>query len=147
MIVSLHVATGAAAGALAGSRAGAVVIGPVAHLLGDLTPHEDISSTTFEAVSGGAVLLLVARRHGVLAPATLGALAASAPDVEHLLQRRLGGRKLFPSHRFSGWHRRGGLPAWAQLALAAAILAVVVRSTQTHYGHSLRPRSRRGSCR
>jgi hypothetical protein len=34
---------------------------------------------------------------------------------------------LFPTHRYAGWHMRGGLPAWVQLAGAAAILALLLR--------------------
>ena len=45
------------------------------------------------------------------------------PDVEHVAPLpRPGGRKLFPSHRLIGWHRRGGIPAWAQLVAAGALL-------------------------
>lgn len=128
MIVSLHVATGAAAGALTDSRVAALALGPVIHLAGDLTPHEDIPSTAFELASGvGAVLLLAARR-GPLDPATVGALAASVEDIEHVLRMpRPGGRKLFPSHRIDGWHNRGGFPAWLQLIAAGAIIAALVR--------------------
>jgi hypothetical protein len=126
VIVSLHVATGAAVGALLGSRTGAVVAGPIMHALGDLTPHEDIPSTGFEAASGLVGVLLLARARGPFDAATLGAVAASLPDAEHLLHRE-SARKLFPTHRFSGWHRRGGLPAWLQLALAAALLALLAR--------------------
>jgi hypothetical protein len=128
MIVSLHVATGAGVGALTGSRLAALALGPVVHLAGDLTPHRDIPSTGFELVSGvGAVLLLAARR-GPLDPATLGALAASAEDLEHVLRLpRPGGRKLFPSHRRDGWHKRGGLPAWLQLIAAGAIIGALIR--------------------
>jgi hypothetical protein len=128
VIVSLHVATGAAAGALAGSRARAVALGPVLHLTGDVLPHEDIPSTAFELASGvGAVILLAARR-GPLDPATFGAVAASFEDLEHVLRLpRPGGRKLFPSHRSDGWHNRGGVPAWVQLVAAAAIIAALLR--------------------
>ncbi len=125
MIVSLHVATGAAGGALAGSRRGALLLGPVLHLLGDLTPHRDIPSTAFEVGSGGAAVLLLAWRRGPLDPATLGALAGSVPDLEHVLPWRLRGRKLFPSHRFARWHRRGGLSQWTQLAAAVVILGLL----------------------
>jgi hypothetical protein len=129
MIESLHVATGAAVGALTSSRKAALVLGPVAHALGDLMPHEDIPSTVFETVSGVGALLLVARRHGVLAPATIGALTASLPDAEHVLRpaKRGGRRQLFPTHRYEAWHKRGGVPAWVQLVAAAAILAAVLR--------------------
>ena len=48
MIVSLHVATGAAAGAASGSRLAAVLLGPILHLAGDRLPHQDIGSRRFE---------------------------------------------------------------------------------------------------
>jgi hypothetical protein len=128
VIVSLHVASGAAVGAAARTRGIAVGLGLLAHAAGDRIPHHDIASRRFELRSGVALLLLVALRRGVLDPATLGAAAAAAPDVEHVLRLpRPGGRKLFPSHRFRGWHRAGGLPAWLQL-LAAGVLAGVVVS-------------------
>jgi hypothetical protein len=128
MIVSLHVATGAAVGAAAGSRRGAVALGLLAHALGDRIPHHDIASRRFELRSGAALLLLVALRRGLLDPATLGGAASAAPDIEHVLRLpRRGGRKLFPSHRFHGWHRAGGLPAGLQL-LAAGVLAGIVLS-------------------
>ena len=126
MIVSLHVASGAAIGAVARSRPAAVGLGLLAHALGDRIPHHDIASRRFELRSGAALLALVALRRGLLDPATLGAAAAAAPDVEHVLRLpRPGGRKLFPSHRFHGWHRAGGLSAWSQL-LAAGVLAGLV---------------------
>ena len=127
MIVSLHVATGAAIGAVAGSRRRAVGLGLLAHALGDRIPHHDIASRRFELRSGAALLLLVALRRGLLAPATFGGAACAVPDVEHVLRLpRPGGRKLFPSHRFHGWHRAGGLPAWLQLLAAGALAGVVL---------------------
>jgi hypothetical protein len=127
MIVSLHVASGAAAGAAAGSRRRAVGLGLLAHALGDRIPHHDIASRRFELRSGAALLLLVALRRGLLDPATLGGAAAAVPDVEHVLRLpRPGGRKLFPSHRFHGWHRAGGLPAWLQLLAAGVLVGLVV---------------------
>jgi hypothetical protein len=131
MIVSLHVATGAAIGAAAPSRRGAVGLGLLAHAAGDRIPHRDIASRRFELRSGVALLLLVALRRGLLDPATLGGAAAAAPDVEHVLRLpRPGGRKLFPSHRFRGWHRAGGLPAWLQLLAAGALVGLVLGGPQ-----------------
>ena len=127
MIVSVHVATGAAGGALARSRPGAVVLGLVLHALGDAVPHKDIESQRFEIRSGLACGLALAARYGVLSPVTLGALASSAPDLEHVLRLpQPGGRKLFPSHRVEGWHREGGVPAWAQLLVAGAIVGYLL---------------------
>ena len=124
MIVALHVATGAAAGAASGSRLKALLIGPVLHLAGDRLPHEDIHSARFEIGSGLAGLSLLAVRRGPFEPATLGAAASSAPDLEHVLPfLRPGGRKLF--HDRLGWHRAGRFPVSLQLLLAGGILAVL----------------------
>jgi hypothetical protein len=129
VITSLHVATGAAAGAITRSRPGAVAIGFVLHALGDRMPHQDIGSVHFEIRSGVGCALALAVRHGPLSPITLGALAASAPDLEHVFPLpRPGGRKLFPSHRIHGWHRAGGIPAWAQLLAAGAIVGYLLGS-------------------
>lgn len=129
MIVSLHVATGAAGGALTRSRPAAIALGLVLHALGDHMRHQDISSRRFEVRSGVVCMLALIARHGPLSPVTLGALASSVPDVEHVVHLpRPGGRKLFPSHRIPGWHREGGVPAWAQLLAAGVILGVVLGS-------------------
>jgi hypothetical protein len=128
VIVTLHVATGAAAGAAVRSRPAAAALGFLLHLLGDVIPHEDIPSHNFEMWSGLAALGLVAVRRGPFHPATIGAAAASSPDLEHALRLpRPGGRKLFPSHRISALHQAGGLPSWLQLLAAGALLGAVVR--------------------
>lgn len=128
MIVSLHVATGAAAGALLGSRAAALAVGPLLHVAGDRIPHEDIQSHRFETACGAGGIALLALMRGPLDPATLGAISASLPDAEHMFRLpRPQGRKLFPSHRFPGWHREGSfLPAGVQLAAAAILLGIVL---------------------
>ena len=123
MIVALHVATGAAAGAASGSRIAALLAGPILHILGDRVPHEDISSRRFEIRSGLASLVLLAVRRGPLDPATLGAAACSAPDLEHVLPfLRPGGHNLF----HHGWHRSGRFSTDLQLLLAGAILGALV---------------------
>jgi hypothetical protein len=125
VIVSLHVATGAAAGAASGSRLTALLLGPMLHLAGDRLPHRDIASRRFEIGSGLACLALLAARRGPLDPATFGAAASSAPDLEHVLPfLRPGGRKLFHGRR--GWHRSGRFPAQLQLLLAGAIVGALV---------------------
>lgn len=127
MIVSLHVATGALGGALAGSRGRAFALGVLLHFLGDRVPHHDIPSQWFELGSGMVLIGTLVATRGASSPEVLGAIGASAPDLEHLVPMpRPGGRKLFPSHRIEGWHRDGGLPAWLQLASAGAIVALVV---------------------
>jgi hypothetical protein len=127
VIVALHVATGAAAGAASGSRLTALILGPILHLAGDRLPHEDIHSARFELASGLAGILLLAARRGPLDPATLGAAASSAPDLEHIVPfLRPGGRKLF--HDRLGWHRSGRFPVSLQLLIAGGILGVLVVS-------------------
>jgi hypothetical protein len=126
VIVSLHVATGGLAGALSGSRGQALVLGLVAHAVGDAVPHQDVASRRFETLSGVAGLALLAATRGPLDKTVVGAVAASVPDVEHVLPLpRPGGRKLFPSHRIRGWHKAGGLPASAQLLAAGVLLGVL----------------------
>jgi hypothetical protein len=126
MIVSLHVATGAAVGTLSGSRGRALLLGPPTHLLADRVPHQDIASRRFEIASGVACLALLAVSRGPFDRATLGAFAASAPDLEHVFPAlRPGGRKLFHGRR--GWHRAGSFPASVQLVLAGAIVGFLLR--------------------
>ena len=120
MIVSLHVATGAAMGAVVRSRPLALLLGPPLHLAGDRVPHEDIDDLSFEIGSGLACLALLALRRGLLDPAVLGGAAAAGPDLEHVVPwLRFGGRKLF--HRDGGGHGEG-LPAALQLVVAGALV-------------------------
>jgi hypothetical protein len=127
LIVSLHVATGAAGGALAGSRLRSLPLGLALHLAGDRMPHQDIADRRFEIASGIAAVLLLAAVRGPFDSAVTGALAASCPDLEHVFRLpRPGGRKLFPSHRVRGWHRSGGVPAPAQLLAAGFLLGLLL---------------------
>lgn len=129
MIASLHVATGAVGGSLIRSRLGSLPLGLLLHLAGDRMPHEDIADRDFEVCSGIAAVLLLAAVRGASDPAVTGALAASSPDLEHVLRvLRPGGRKHFPSHRFPGWHRSGGVPAPFQLLLAGFLIGMLLRS-------------------
>jgi hypothetical protein len=132
MIVSLHVATGAAAGALLRTRMRALLAGPLLHLLGDMTPHQDIASRRFEIASGLELIALLAVRRGFASPEVVGALSASAPDIEHVLRLpRPRGRKLFPTHRNRSLHRSGGLPAWLQLLVAGALVGLLISRHRT----------------
>jgi hypothetical protein len=127
MIVSLHIATGAAGGALVRSPVAAAALGPVLHFFGDRVPHEDIDSRRFELQCGVVGLVVLAVVRGPFDPATVGALTAAAPDLEHILPLpRPGGRKLFPSHRIPGWHRPGGISANAQLLIAGVLFGAVL---------------------
>jgi hypothetical protein len=124
MIVSLHVATGGAAGALLRSRTLALAIGPALHLAGDQVPHEDIPDRSFEIGSGLVALGLLAARRGPFDPAVLGGAAAAMPDLEHVLPwLRLDGEKIF--HRDGGRHG-AGISAEAQLLLAGALVGLLL---------------------
>jgi hypothetical protein len=132
MIVSMHVATGAAGGALAGSRVRAVVVGLALHGVCDRIPHWDIASRRFEIRSGLALLGLLAAARGPFDPAVVGAAASSAPDLEHVLRLpRPGGKKLYPTHRVRRWHRSGGLSPEAQLFAAGVIVGLLLRPRAT----------------
>ena len=64
VIVSMHVATGAAGGAFAGSRLRAALLGLVLHGICDRIPHWDIASRRFEVRSGLALLGALAAARG-----------------------------------------------------------------------------------
>jgi hypothetical protein len=124
MIVSLHVATGAAMGAAVRSRSFALLLGPPLHVAGDRVPHEDIPDRSFEIGSGLAVLGLLAAARGPLDAAVLGGAAAAMPDLEHLLPwLRLRGEKLF--HRGGGRHG-AGLPVETQLVLSGTLVGLLL---------------------
>jgi len=120
VIVSLHAATGATVGAAAGSRTAAALLGIPLHLAGDRVPHRDIRDRRFEIATGLGIVALLAVRRGLTDKATVGAIAACAPDVEHVVRLpRPGGSKLFHGRR--GWHRAGWLSTRAQLLLAGVL--------------------------
>ena len=124
MIVSLHVATGAALGAAVRSRPLAVLLGPPLHVAGDRVPHEDIPDRSFEIGSGLLALGLLAAFRGPLDPAVLGGAAAALPDLEHLVPwLRPGGEKVF--HRGGGRHG-AGISVETQLVLAGTIVGLLL---------------------
>jgi hypothetical protein len=124
VIVSLHVATGAALGAAVRSRPLALLLGPALHVAGDRVPHEDIPDRSFEIGSGLAALALLAARRGLFDPAVLGGAAASMPDLEHLVPwLRLNGEKVF--HRGGGRHG-AGMPVETQLLLAGTVVGLLL---------------------
>ena len=112
---------------MTGSRLAALALGPLLRLASDRVPHEDIADRRFEIRTGVVGVALLARWRGPLDPATLGAAAASAPDLEHVCARlRPRGRKLF--HGARGWHRAGRLRTDVQLVLAGAIIGVLLKT-------------------
>ena len=124
MIVSFHVASGAAVGALLRSRPLALVLGPPLHMAGDRVPHEDIPDRSFEIGSGLAALALLAARRGPLDPAVLGGATAAMPDLEHVVPwLRVGGEKVF--HRGRGRHGVG-ISVEAQLLAAGTVVGLLL---------------------
>jgi hypothetical protein len=120
VIVSLHVATGAAVGVLVRSRPLALLLGPPLHVASDRVPHEDIPDRSFEIGSGLVALGLLAARRGVFDSAVLGGAAAAMPDLEHVLPwLRPRGEKLFHG---SGGRHGVGISAEAQLVLAGGTI-------------------------
>jgi len=139
VIVALHAATGAATGSLIQSRRGAIVLGPVLHVLSDRIPHRHPRNSVWEFVTGIIAVGAVANRRGFRDPATVGSLAAVLPDVEHIVpmlrHRRM---KVFHARRRRQGTRR--LSVRTQLLLAALILGPLLasgrprQSTQPEHG-------------
>jgi len=124
VIVSLHVATGGAAGVLLRSRVLALAVGPGLHFACDRVPHEDIPDRSFEIGSGVVALGLLAARRGLFDPAVVGGAAAAMPDLEHVVPwLRLGGEKIF--HRGGGPHGVG-ISVEAQLLLAGVLVGLLL---------------------
>jgi len=116
-------------GAAVRSRTLAALLGIPLHLAGDRVPHRDLHNRRFEIGSGLAIVGLVAARRGLADTATVGALAACAPDLEHLVRLpRPGGSKLFHGRR--GWHRSGGLSTRAQLLLAGVLIGKLLATSR-----------------
>jgi hypothetical protein len=118
MIVSLHLATGAATGELSRSRRLAVASGPVLHVLSDRVPHRHPDHLVWDYVASAIAFGVVARSRGMRDAATLGAVAAVIPDLEHVLPAR--GPKVF--HRRRRRRRAAGLSVGTQLGLTAVML-------------------------
>jgi hypothetical protein len=124
VIVSLHVATGAAMGAAVRSRPLALLLGPALHLAGDRVPHEDIPDRSFEIGSGLVALALLAGRRGPFDAAVVGGAAAAMPDLEHIAPwLRPRGEKLF--HRGGGRHG-AGISAETQLLVAGGLVGLLL---------------------
>ena len=124
MIVALHAAIGGAAGTLTRSRVAAVALGPVLHVAADHVPHEHPEHDVWEYAGGLLTLAALARRRGVCDVSTIGAAAAVAPDLEHLVPwLRLRGRKVLHRRRRA---RDEGLSVRMQTLIAALILAPVL---------------------
>src|SRR5205807_9293363 len=119
VIVSLHVATGGAAGALLRSRPLALLLGPALHLAGDQVPHEDIPDRSFEIGSGLVALGLLAARCGPPHPAVLGGAAAAPPRPQRLLPRPppAGGERCHRGRRPGAGSAAGPPPRRARAGL------------------------------
>jgi hypothetical protein len=126
MIIALHAATGAATGALTGSRLVALAVAPVLHIASDRVPHRHPAHDSLDYLAGALAIGILARRRGAFDVATIGAVAAILPDVEHVVPGvRPRGAKLF--HRRRRRVRRDvGLSAGMQMLLAASVLGPLI---------------------
>ena len=144
LIVAFHAASGAAAGSASQSTLLALAVGPILHVAADRVPHRHPGHDVWEYATGAVALGLLVRRRGLLDAATIGAIAAVAPDLEHLLPHKPERRKRF--HNRPGSDRVGpnGLSVAAQLFLSAALLAPVLRpptrarTARTRFKHMCR---------
>jgi DNA-binding transcriptional LysR family regulator len=103
------------------SRTAAALLGIPLHLAGDRVPHRHIADRRVEIGSALLIVGLVAKRRGITDKATIGALTACLPDVEHIIRLpRPGGSKLF--HERRGWHREGRLSPRVQLLIATLLV-------------------------
>jgi hypothetical protein len=135
VIVSLHVATGAAMGALVRSRPLALLLGPPLHVAADHVPHEDIPDRSFEIGSGLVMLGLLIARRGAFDSAVFGGAAAAMPDLEHVVPwLRPHGEKLF--HRGGGGGHGIGISTEVQLLLAGVVVGVLLRRGRPSPGGS-----------
>jgi hypothetical protein len=126
-MVAFHAASGAAAGSLTKSRLAALASGPLLHVAADRVPHRHPQLEAWDFATGVVALGLLVRRRGLFDAATLGAVAAVAPDLEHLAPRRFRRRSLFHRRRGADRLRPDGMSVAAQLALSAALLVPVLR--------------------
>ena len=136
LIVAFHAASGAAAGSMSKSRLAALASGPVLHMAADRVPHRHPRHNVWEYATGAVILGLLVRKRGLCDAATIGAMAAVAPDLEHLVPRRRRRRKLFHSRPGGDRLRGEGLSVAAQLALSAALLVPVLRPPSRVLGQS-----------
>lgn len=100
MMAAVHALMGAALGGASGSRLAAVPLGVISHVLGDLTPHREVTGK-LDIVLTGLALLYIARRFGASSPQMAGALSGMLPDSEHglvragIIQRQ---QRIIPTH-------------------------------------------------
>ncbi len=97
MIALIHGALGAACGMMLRRPAPTVAAALTSHFMVDAISHDEPFDENNHlrpdliALDGlllGLALVFVGRRYGLFSPETLGALAASLPDAEHLLPGR-----------------------------------------------------------
>ena len=81
------------------SRLAALALGPILHVAADRVPHRHPRHDVWEYATGAVTLGLLVRKRGLFDAATIGAIAAVAPDLEHLLPRKPQRRKLFHNRR------------------------------------------------
>ena len=130
MIGAVHAGIGAALGGLLQDRKLAFIAGFLSHMFADAVPHKDFSPTV-EIVLLAGTMKIIASRHGVDSPQFWGAVGATLPDLEHVLQ--FTGiieehKKIYPTHLGSGkWHGRASSERISQIVTFVACMLVADR--------------------
>lgn len=100
MMAAVHALMGAALGGASQSPLAAIPLGVASHVLGDLTPHREVTGRVDLALTALA-LLYISKRFGPASPQMVGALAGMVPDAEHglvragIIQRQ---QRIIPTH-------------------------------------------------
>ena len=137
VIVSMHVATGAAGGAFAGSRLRAALLGLVLHGICDRIPHWDIASPRFEVRSGLALLGALERRRCRFDPAVVGAAACRHPTSSMSCRYRNWAGRSSTRPTVSPAGTEGGVPVGVQLFAAGVIVGLLLRRPKPEPGPAL----------
>lgn len=118
-------------GGASGSWLAAVPLGVFSHVLGDLTPHREVTGT-LDVVLTGLALVYIARRFGPESLQMTGALSGMLPDSEHGLVRAgiiQHQQRIIPTHNKKLPHHSS--PSYlSQVLMGAASLACLEFSSK-----------------
>jgi hypothetical protein len=135
MICAVHAVIGAAIGKAAKDPGKAFAGGVASHLIGDLTPHKDLSPKV-EAPLLAATLLVILLKYGIKSPEFWGAVGGFSPDFENAawmfgLMKQEDCR--FPTHIRQGkYHGPPLSTAVPQALLVLACLYYLLKPASKH---------------
>jgi hypothetical protein len=131
MICAVHAVIGAALGKAAKHPGKAFAAGVASHLIGDLTPHKDLSAKV-ELPLLAVTISAIAHKYGIKSPEFWGAVGGFSPDFEnaawmHGLMDQDQCR--FPTHIHKGkYHAPSLKTAGPQALLVAGCLYYLLRN-------------------